>query len=311
MGRSSSVLESEIGRAKEEAQHWKLSCLVLKYQNAELKNQLEVGKGKYKELYLESEKKKSECGEVKKRFETLIVDYNRMCDKLNERIEPSIITYRRKRNVGDQRDKCVKLDREIETFKCGKKRATMSLNHGIELEKELEDCKIRCHGLAAELEGKEIECVGFESSLKKLMLIKDALDEEIKEYRTRCSGMEEKFTGLVEERKVMFQREKMALERIAYLEEVVKKMKSDKTEKSTLRGLRNEVSRGYIRKKCVNNNTCRTIGSTVTHLPKAEMICSSVIQPSSCPSPVQGNIEDVHVSGTMEISDSVDTETSL
>ncbi|XP_026423355.1 uncharacterized protein LOC113319309 [Papaver somniferum] len=234
MGRSSSVLESEIRRAKEEAQHWMLSCLVLKYQNAELKNQLEVGKGKYNELYLESEKKKSECGEVKKRFETLIVDYNRMCDKLNERIEPSMITYRREKNVGDQRNKCVQLDREIETFKCGKKRATLSLNHEIELEKELEDCKIKCHGLAAELKGKEMECVGFESTVKSLMLIKDALDEEIKEYRARCIGTEEQITGLVEERKGIFQREKMGLERIGYLEEVAKNMKSDKTERTTL-----------------------------------------------------------------------------
>ncbi|RZC72062.1 hypothetical protein C5167_035205 [Papaver somniferum] len=305
MGRSSSVLESEIRRAKEEAQHWKLSCLVLKYQNAELKNQLEVGKGKYNELYLESEKKKSECGEVKKTFETLIVDYNRMCDKLNERIEPSMITYRRKRNVGDQRNKCVKLDREIETFMCGKKRATLSRNHEI----ELEDCKIKCHGLAAELKGKEMECVGFESTVKSLMLIKDALDEEIKEYRARCIGMEEKITGLIEERKGMFQREKMALERIGYLEEVAKNMKSDKTERT--RNLRNEVSRGYILKKCVRKKTCRTIGSSVTHLTKAEMICTSAFQPSIYPSPVQGNIEDIHVAGTMEISDSEDTKTSL
>lgn len=75
--------------------------------------------------------------------------------------------------------------------------------------------------------------------------------------------------------------------------------------------LRNEVSRGYILKKCVSKKTCRTIGSSVTHLTKAEMICTSAFQPSIYPSPVQGNIEDIHVSGTMEISDSEDTKTSL
>ncbi|KAI3859152.1 hypothetical protein MKW92_050159 [Papaver armeniacum] len=117
----------------------------------------------------------------------------------------------------DQTVKCLELEKEIEA---AKKRAddefgvlerkcmesevqvTVSLNYGIELGKEL----------------------------KNQMLIVGRRDNELEGYKTRCSRMEKQISGLIDEGNDMFEREKMAQDRVAYLEEVLKEMENDKRE---------------------------------------------------------------------------------
>ncbi|MCL7036730.1 hypothetical protein MKW94_030375, partial [Papaver nudicaule] len=148
----------------------------------------------------------------------------------------------------DLKDKCVQLNNEIKGLKDGKKmaefdievlntkltesenQAAMRLKHGIQLGMDLELYKIKCHGLSTELMEKEMECAEFEGQLNKLILVKVALDEELEEYRTACSRMQQKVTGLAEAQKVISNREKRAQERTAHLEEVIKKIENDERE---------------------------------------------------------------------------------
>ncbi|KAI3975576.1 hypothetical protein MKX01_002408 [Papaver californicum] len=106
----------------------------------------------------------------------------------------------------------------------------MQLKHEIQLGKDLELYKIKCNGLSTELKEKEMVCVGFEGTLKNLLSVKVALDEELEEYKSACTGMQLKITGLPEEKKVISNREKRAHERLAHLEEVVKKFENDERE---------------------------------------------------------------------------------
>ncbi|KAI3902961.1 hypothetical protein MKW92_045903 [Papaver armeniacum] len=173
----------------------------------------------------------------------------------------------------DQREKCVEFSKEIMDLKsvnqraedemeiwkkkytdleCEKRRAdgeielvkkkcreleiqaSEMLNHGA----ALEDYITKCHGLSAALKVKEMECVGFEGKLKNLMSAKVALDHELEDYKTTCSRMKEEITGLTNVGKIMSEREKTSHDRIAYFEELVKKMESD--EKDMLVQLKNE-----------------------------------------------------------------------
>ncbi|KAI3989761.1 hypothetical protein MKX01_040731, partial [Papaver californicum] len=94
--------------------------------------------------------------------------------------------------------------------------------------------------LSTELMEKEMECVGFEDKLKNLMLVKVAVEDELKKHKMAFSGMQEKITGLGKGRDVMSDRERTAQERNAYLEGVVKKMEND--ERETLVQLKTENS---------------------------------------------------------------------
>ncbi|KAI3901795.1 hypothetical protein MKW98_013910 [Papaver atlanticum] len=138
---------------------------------------------------------------------------------------------------------CVQLNGEVKDLKLGKKRdaveiedlkvkctemgiqETVLLNHEIELGKKLEAYKIKCQGLSAELERKEMELEN------QLVVVTNGFDQERESYRTRCIGMEEKIKGLIEEGIVVFDREMSAQERICHLEEVIKKMEAKERER--------------------------------------------------------------------------------
>ncbi|KAI3853413.1 hypothetical protein MKX03_017729, partial [Papaver bracteatum] len=92
MGRS-----NEITRAKEEAEHWKLACLVLRNHNNELM---------------------LECSEVKKRLEEGFKEGTEISQKNDD---SNVLVYKRKRDTDvledETRDKCqqwVKLNWEID-----------------------------------------------------------------------------------------------------------------------------------------------------------------------------------------------------
>ncbi|KAI3835603.1 hypothetical protein MKW98_027515 [Papaver atlanticum] len=106
----------------------------------------------------------------------------------------------------------------------------MQLKHGIQLGKDLELYRIKCHGLSTELKEKEMEYVGFEGKLKNLMSVKVALDEELEEHKSACTGMQLKITALAKEQKVLSNRKKRVLERTSPLEEAAKKFENDERE---------------------------------------------------------------------------------
>ncbi|XP_026403334.1 spindle pole body component 110-like isoform X2 [Papaver somniferum] len=146
------------------------------------------------------------------------------------------------------REKCVQHSGEIKGLECGKTKlndeigvlkeklkesesqSAKRLICGVELGKDLEVNKIKCRGLSTELKEKEMECVGLEDKLKNLMLVKVAVEDELNKYKTAFCEMQAKITSLERERDVMTDRERMAQERNAYLEGLVKKMENDERE---------------------------------------------------------------------------------
>lgn len=129
-----------------------------------------------------------------------------------------------KKVMSDERELRVQLGKVIEDLKCGRKIAE---DENEVLKKkllELEEYKLKYHGLCKEIKEKEIECAGV---LENLMFAKVALDHELEDCRTKCSGMEDKIMALTKEGMIMSEIEKTANEKISYLEEVIKKMKSD------------------------------------------------------------------------------------
>lgn len=124
----------------------------------------------------------------------------------------------------DLKEKC----RELEI------QASEMLNHGA----ELEDYKTKCNGSSTMLKAKEMECIEFEAKLKNLVLTKVSLDHELEDYKTTCIRMKDEITGLTNVGKIMSEREKTSHDRIAYFEELVKKMESD--ENCMLVQLKNE-----------------------------------------------------------------------
>ncbi|KAI3977962.1 hypothetical protein MKX01_032339 [Papaver californicum] len=385
MGRTSKDLKSEITRAKEETEHWRLACLVLRHHN----NELMMECGEVKKRFEEGFKERREISEkhddsnvivYKRKKHTNIMgnDQRRKCQqcvKLNWEIDD--LTYEKERADGEieglkneclewevqgdlvkircnqlkekiaileketcerenaeqeritclekeyknmesyQKGRCVQLNREVEDLKLGKKRdaveiedlrmkfmelesqVTVSSNHEIELGKELEDYKIKCQGLSAELKLKKRE-------LENLLVVTNGFDHEREDYRTKSIGMEEQIKGLIEEGIVMSQREKSAGERICHLEEVIKKMETDERERyteletqllkveeenSALRGLQKEIS-------C--EKTCREMGGSdvanVAHLTRTETSPHATFTPSCKPSSLQVNSDGVHVS---------------
>ncbi|KAI3952261.1 hypothetical protein MKW98_005956 [Papaver atlanticum] len=218
--------------------------------------------------------------------------------------DPDVIVYKRKRyTLTFWKMMLLKLHEDLKV-RCMEMeiQETISLNHEIELGKKLEAYKIKCQGLSAELERKEMELenqlVGF--------------DQEHESYRTRCIGMEEKIKGLIEEGIVVFDRETSAQERICYLEEAIKKMETNERERltelearlskveeenATLRALQNQVS---------SEKTCRDMDARVyaaneVHLTRTETSPNSTFTSSCKPSSVQVKFDGVHVSGIIHI----------
>ncbi|XP_026417671.1 paramyosin-like [Papaver somniferum] len=164
------------------------------------------------------------------------------------------------------REKCVQHSGEIKGLECGKTKlndeievlkeklkesesqAAKRLICGVELGKDLEVHKIKCRGLSTELKEKEMECVGLEVKLKNLMLVKVAVEDELNKYKTAFCEMQAKITSLERQRDVMTDRERMAQERNAYLEGLVKKMENDERETLRITQERNAYLEGVVKK---------------------------------------------------------------
>ncbi|KAI3988629.1 hypothetical protein MKX01_026993 [Papaver californicum] len=214
------------------------------------------------------------------------------------------------------------------------------LNHGA----ELEDYKTKCHGLSTMIKVKEMECVDFEGKLKNLMLTKGTLDHELEDHKTTCGRMKEEIAGLTKIGKIMSEREKTSHERIACLEELVKKMEID--EKDMLVQLKNEdlvlkrgkkraedetenwkkrfseleMGLGSLPKEVGYDDICekymdeyisrKTDGrvnvASVAHMTKSEKVLSPAFLPSTNFSSFHGNFEDVHASDTPNIKNQCD-----
>ncbi|KAI3859154.1 hypothetical protein MKW92_050161 [Papaver armeniacum] len=224
----------------------------------------------------------------------------------------AMVNANKKKMEMDQTVKCLEFEMQIKESKSAKKRvddefgvlerkcmelevqATVSLNYGIELGKELEN---------------QMSLVGRR-------------DNEFMDYKTRCSRMEKQISGLIDEGNGMFEREKMAQDRVAYLEEVVKEMENDKRESEKralecskrkeeedemeswkkklmelvrrsskmeeenlpLRGSQNEVS-------CMKMDGRVDVAKTV----HPELTDNMFVEPNNEPSSLRGNSEDVHI----------------
>ncbi|KAI3976082.1 hypothetical protein MKX01_016765 [Papaver californicum] len=142
--------------------------------------------------------------EGKKRMAALesdLKEYMRICGELNEQ----------KKKVKDENEVLKTNFRELES------KAAFYLQ-------ELDDYKVKCHGLSVELNEKELEFVEYQSKLKSLGLTTNAFvgELEVEGYKMAMKGLKEQITGLAEDRKVFCEREKKEEERIVYLQEVIK-----------------------------------------------------------------------------------------
>lgn len=313
------------------------------------------------------------CGRLKEKIIKSLEDKRITNEKEKEAKERTIKLKEEIKNMGsDLREKCAEFSKEIIDLKtlnqraeeemdiwkkkntdleCEKRRAdgeielvkkkcreleiqaSEMLNHGA----ELEDYKTKCHGLSAALKVKEMESVGFEGKLKNLMSAKVALDHELEDNQTTCSRMKEKITGLTNVGNIMSEREKTSHDRIAYFEELVKKMESD--EKDMLVQLNNanmvlergkrrvedetgnwkkrftelETGLEILQKEYAYDDICekymdeyisrkmdgRVNAASVAHLTKSEKVLSPASLPTTDFSSFHEMLfEDVHVSDT-------------
>ncbi|KAI3926539.1 hypothetical protein MKX01_011435 [Papaver californicum] len=333
MGRPSKDLESEITREKKETEHWKLSCLVLRYHNNELLMECSEVRKRYEEGFKEGREisQKHDDSNVivykRKRYTAILENEQRdkcqQCFKLNwevddlkykkerahDEIEGSkfeclelelhgdLVEMRegnkRKREAEQEKDRCVQLDREIEDMKLGKKREAV----------EIEDLKRKCMELESrvtvflnhEIElGKELEA--YKIKCQGLSAEGTGIGE-LTNYRTKCSGIEEHIKGLIEEGIVMSERETSAHGRIYHLEEVIKKMETNERKRVTER---NSALRS-LQKEISCEKTCREMGGSVdvanvAHLTRTVTSPNATFTPSCKPSSLQVNSDGVHVS---------------
>lgn len=274
-------------RADEEIEDLKMQAtamLAMVNANVELGKELEDYKAKYHGLVGQLNERDVLEGELRETIKRL--------EEENKKMEM------------DQTVKCLELGKQIEDSKSAKKRtddefsvlerkcmelevqATVSLNYRIELEKEL----------------------------KNQMLIVGRRDNELEGYKTRCGGMKKQISGLIDEGNDMFEREKMAQDRVAYLEEVVKEMENDKREsekralecskrkeeedemESWKKKLMELVRRSSMEEENLplegsqNEVSCKKIDDKIS---VANMV--HPVEPNSKPSSPQGNFEDVRV----------------
>lgn len=160
-----------------------------------------------------------------------------ICGELNEQVESS---EDKVRATSSEAGKCIdKLTKEIVNLGDEKRKVedeSEVLKTKIrELEsktalylKELDDYKVKCHGLSVELKDKELEFVEYQSKLKNLALTSNAFVDELEGYKMAMNGLKEQIMGLAEDRKVFSEREKEAEERISSLQEVIKSLVEEK-----------------------------------------------------------------------------------
>ncbi|KAI3921617.1 hypothetical protein MKW92_023074 [Papaver armeniacum] len=201
MGRS-----NEITRAKEEAEHWKLACLVLRNHNNELM---------------------MECSEVKKRLEEGFKEGTEISQK-------NVIVYKRKRDTDvledEQRDKCqqcVKLNWEIDDLKYENGRANEEIkglkSECLELEVQGDLTNMSCNQLKAKIAILEAEtserekiqqerisclekeykktecfqkdrCIQLNREIEDMKLGKKRQAVEIKDLKRKCIQLERRVT---------------------------------------------------------------------------------------------------------------------
>ncbi|OVA06392.1 hypothetical protein BVC80_8981g30 [Macleaya cordata] len=107
------------------------------------------------------------------------------------------------------------MNRCVEESKLGE-----TMKHEVELEKNLEVYKIKCHELSVELEKKKIECIAIQDKFGDLEIRKIAVEDELKECKAMCEGLKEWITCLEEGQKVKCEREKRAQEELRKMERV-------------------------------------------------------------------------------------------
>ncbi|KAI3901798.1 hypothetical protein MKW98_013913 [Papaver atlanticum] len=204
MGRKTSRdLESEIIRAEEESEHWKLTCLVLRHHYSDLKN-------KYTECKEQQVKKKGFDEGFDKKREIPEKDGD----------DANVIVYKRRRKNRDvreddeQRDKCqcVQLNWEIDVLKYEKQKAIEEIeglqNECLDLEVQGDLLKLRCKQLmkktvvlekeTSEREKSqqerinclEKECGKFNREVEYLKLGKKRDAGEIEDLRMKCMELE-------------------------------------------------------------------------------------------------------------------------
>ncbi|KAI3911914.1 hypothetical protein MKW92_009292 [Papaver armeniacum] len=256
----------------------------------------------------------------------------------------------------EERGKCVKLSMEIEGLKSAKKRANEEVeelkiqatamvamvNANVELGKELEDYKAKYHGLREENKKMEmdqtVKCLELE---KEIEAAKKRADDEFGVLERKCMelevqatvslnygielgkelknqiGMEKQISGLIDEGNDMFEREKMAQDRVVYLdlEKVVKEMENDKreSEKRALECSKRKEEEDEMEswKKKLMELVRRSSKMEEENLPlkgsQNEVSCIKIddkigvanmvhpVEPNSKPSSPQGKFEDVRV----------------
>ncbi|KAI3920926.1 hypothetical protein MKW92_010214 [Papaver armeniacum] len=185
------------------------------------------------------------------------------------------------------------------------------LNHGA----ELENYKTKCHGLSI---GK----------LKNLVLTKVALERELQDYKTTCSRMKDEITGLTNAGKIVSERKKTAHDRIMESDEkcMLVQLKNenmvlecglrraeDETENWKKRFMELEMGLGSSQKEVAYDDICekymdeyisrkmegKVIVASVAHSAESEKVPSPAFLSSANFSSLQGNFEDVHVSGNL------------
>ncbi|XP_026377222.1 centrosomal protein of 128 kDa-like isoform X1 [Papaver somniferum] len=202
-------------------------------KQVDLEKQLNDNKAKYCEMYVRFKEGKERVVAL----ENDLKEYMRICGELNERVESS---EDKVRATSSEAGKCIdKLTKEIVNLGDEKRKvedeSEVLKTKFRELEiktalymKELDDYKVKCHGLSVELKDKELEFVEYQRKLKNLALTSNAFVDELEGYKMAMNGLKEQIMGLAEDRKVFSEREKEAEERISSLQEIIKSLVEEK-----------------------------------------------------------------------------------
>ncbi|XP_026453363.1 tropomyosin beta chain-like [Papaver somniferum] len=207
-------LESERTRAYVEINLLKIKCMELEIQAGEMLNhgaELEDCKSKCHGLRVVLKEKEAVCIDLHHELMVYKTKCNGMEEcimKLTESRKDGFVREKTalersayfercvKKVMSDKSELRVQLGKVIENLKCGRKIAE---DENEVLKKkllELEEYKLKYRGVCKEIKEKEMECAGV---LENLMLTKVALDHELEDCRTKCSGMEETIMDLKKE----------------------------------------------------------------------------------------------------------------
>ncbi|RZC87549.1 hypothetical protein C5167_036086 [Papaver somniferum] len=208
--RTSRDLESELTRAEEESEHWKVTCLVLRHHYSDLKNK-----------YIEYKEKQVK----KKGFDEGFEKKTEISEKDGD---SNVIVYKRRRQNKDireddeQREKCecVQLNWEIDVLEYGKQKANEEIeglkNQCLDLEVQGDLLKMRCKQLMKKtvvLEKEtserekiqqerinclEKECVQLNKEVEYLKLGNKRQAGEIGDLRIKCMDLEIQETLLLD-----------------------------------------------------------------------------------------------------------------